>query len=211
MSSRQKVDYENVLTTVKEIVDECQLEEIMVDFESAVWGAISKVFPQVVIKGCTFHWTQAVWRKIQELGLAPGYYNEEGIQIYLRKLLALPFLPKEFISSVFLNLAAEANSDPLRSLCDYISRTWINNRTWPPSAWSCFMQSVRTNNDLEGWHGRINRHAGRGQLQFYLLIDLLHQEAEFVAVQARMVRQETLERCQRKEYRILNEKLMELC
>ena len=55
MSSRQKVDYENVLTTVKEIVDECQLEEIMVDFESAVWGAISKVFPQVVIKGCTFH------------------------------------------------------------------------------------------------------------------------------------------------------------
>ena len=34
-----------MLTSVKEIGGECQLEEIMVDFETAVWGAINTVFP----------------------------------------------------------------------------------------------------------------------------------------------------------------------
>ena len=214
MSSRQKVDYIDVLTSVKNIIGDNSLEEIMIDFESAMWGATRCVFPEVNIKGCTFHWTQAVWEKIQELGLAPAYFNDEGCQIYLRKLMSLPFLPPEFmiIPTVFLNLAAEATTEPIKILTEYINKTWISSRVWPPKAWSCFMQTVRTNNNVEGWHGRINRHAGsgRGQLQFYLLIDLLFEEAEYVAVQTRMICQETLSRCQRKEYREINKKLLEL-
>ena len=68
------------------------------------------------------------------------------------------------------------------------------------------MQPVRTNNELDGWHGRLNRHAGRGQIQFYLLVDLLYEEGKFVNIQSEMVRDEILERYQRKEYKVLNEK-----
>ena len=64
------------------------------------------------------------------------------------------------------------------------------------------MQSVKT---LMLKDGMVNRHTGWGQLQFYLLLDLLHQEAEFAAVQTRMVRQETQERGQRKQYRLLDQ------
>ena len=92
MSSRQKVDYIDVLTSVKNVTGDNSLEEIMIDFELAMWGAIRCVFPEVNIKGCTFHWTQSFWKKIQELGLAPAYFNDEGSQIYLRKLMSLPFL-----------------------------------------------------------------------------------------------------------------------
>ena len=36
----------------------------------------------------------------------------------------------------------------------------------------------RTNNDVEGWHFRLNRQAsGKSQLSFYILVKLLHKEA----------------------------------
>ena len=72
------------------------------------------------------------------------------------------------------------------------------------------MQKVRTNNDVEGWHYRLNRNAGRPGLQLYLLIELLHREATFVEVQARLVEQENLHRCERKEYRVVNERIHQL-
>ena len=139
------IGYIDVLTSVKNIIGDNRLEEILIDFESAMWGAIRCVFPEVNIKGCTFHWTQSVWKKIQEQGLAPAYFNDEGSQIYLRKLMSLPFLPPEFIPTVFLNLAAEATTEPIKILAEYINKTWISSRVWPPKAWSWFMQTVRTN------------------------------------------------------------------
>ena len=33
----------------------------------------------------------------------------------------------------------------------YIQDTWIESRMWPPTSWSVFGQSVRTNNDVEGF------------------------------------------------------------
>ena len=42
------------------------------------------------------------------------------------------------------------------------------------------------------------------------LVDLLYEEGKFVSIQSRMVRDETLERYQRKEYKVLNEKLFAL-
>ena len=38
------------------------------------------------------------------------------------------------------------------------------------------MEDVRINNDLEGWHRRLNYSAKRGQLQMYLFIELLNKE-----------------------------------
>jgi len=45
----------------------------MVDFESTMWKALAHVFPDLPVKGCVFHLTQAVWRKIQEVGLTTEY------------------------------------------------------------------------------------------------------------------------------------------
>ena len=53
-------------------------------------------------------------------------------------------------------------------------------------------QSVRTNNDVEGWHHRINRKAQKPNLQMYILIVLLHKEARLLPTQLKMVRGKTL-------------------
>lgn len=39
----------------------------------SVLKAMRKGFPTASIKGCVFHFTQAVWRKTQELGLKTTY------------------------------------------------------------------------------------------------------------------------------------------
>jgi hypothetical protein len=69
MSGKKKKDYVAVFKAVKETMAVMNVKSFMVDFESAIWTALSEVFPDVVVHGCCFHWSQAVWRKVQDLGL----------------------------------------------------------------------------------------------------------------------------------------------
>ena len=56
----------------------------MVDFESAMWRALREVFPDASIKGCVFHLTQAVWRKVQDLGLQTAYSEKKSTYNFVR-------------------------------------------------------------------------------------------------------------------------------
>ena len=57
-------------------------------------------------------------------------------------------------------------------------------------------QVVRTNNDVEGWHSMLNKHAKRGNLTFYLLVRLLHEQAQLVEMQVCLVSDEKIKRRQ---------------
>jgi hypothetical protein len=60
--------------------------------------------------------------------------------------------------------------EQLQSVMNYIQDTWFDSTVWPITAWSVFGKSVRTNNDVEGWHNRVNTHAQLEQLT------VLHRE-----------------------------------
>ena len=45
------------------------VRQITIDFEKAMWLALSQLLPHVTVKGCVFHWTQAVWRKVSKIEL----------------------------------------------------------------------------------------------------------------------------------------------
>ena len=108
--------------------------------------------------------------------------------MYLRKIMALPFLPEGDIESMFERLERQASTAALGEFTDYVRTTWIESRTWPPSSWSVYMQSVRTNNDIEGWHHGLNRRAaGKSDVPFYLLLQLLSREARLTRLQMKLV------------------------
>ena len=108
--------------------------------------------------------------------------EHDTIHKTVKKIMALPFLPPEVIQDAFNNVSDRITDGPLRVLLDYVSSTWIHSSVWPPKCWSVFGQTVRTNNDVEGWHRRINGKAGRAQLQFYILVPLLAAEGRLVSL-----------------------------
>lgn len=128
----------------------------------------------------------------------------------LRKTFSLPLLPAEDIRPAFEHLKAKSNTPQTDAYFDYIEHTWMNNDMWPVDSWCQYGRSVRTNNDCEGWHNKLNRRAKKGNLPFYVLITLLFQEAKDVPVQAKLVKEKKLQRHQSKQSRQIQGRLWNL-
>ena len=113
--------------------------------------------------------------------------------------MALPFLLYQEIRPMFVRLEAQAQTEQLRSLVEYVRRQWIESQVFTLRNWCVYKQLIWTNNDLEGWHNALNRRAG-GQcsLPLYLLIKLLDRGAKLTAVPIRLVSDNKLKRIQRK-------------
>ena len=68
--------------------------------------------------------------------------------------MALPFLPSENIRNAFEDVIQhylDSNShDQLINFVNYYRSQWIENDSFPPSSWSVYKETIRTNNDVEG-------------------------------------------------------------
>ncbi|KAG0721035.1 hypothetical protein GWK47_047272 [Chionoecetes opilio] len=205
MTRRTIGDYSAVLEATKaRLPADVSLQSVMMDFETAVWTSFGRIYPDLQLRGCSFHWTQAVWKRIQLYGLSIPYYKKKNTYKFLRQLLCLPFLPAEQIPETFHHLHSLVlpnHSDGLHQLFAYMESTWISSRRagFTPYQWSVFGQTVRTNNDVEGWHNNLNKLCERvgASCNVYELIDVLYKECSFVTVQHQLVAQEKIEKHQK--------------
>ena len=102
-------------------------------------------------KGCYFHHCQAIYRRIQNLGLTTAYSQDDEIRSYCRKLMALALLPVDEVETSFYNLRATSNTkvkEELRQLFLYYDDYWMN--TIPLEMWNVYGSVHRTNNTCEG-------------------------------------------------------------
>jgi len=103
-----------------------KVKEVICDFEAAIWVALRKVFgEEFVIRGCFFHWTQAIERHIQLEGLTTGDTTSEE-KYMCRLLLGLPLLPADKIVSTFNDIHKQATGKTL-ALCNYMNRQVYQN------------------------------------------------------------------------------------
>lgn len=116
-----------------------------------MWGAIKSIYPDSDIKDCAFHWDQAVMRRVAKLGRKTAYDNDGALHVFIRKVLALPYLPAAHIRPTFQKLLQETtNSQPLRRLTTYVNRTWMLSNVFAVHQWCVFKHTVRTNNEIAG-------------------------------------------------------------
>ena len=70
---------------------------VMSDFELAMQQAIRQAFGSedhvVEIKGCWFHFCQAILRKVNEIGLKISYQNSYQFRFWIKRFMALALIP----------------------------------------------------------------------------------------------------------------------
>ena len=106
---------------------------------------------------------------------------------------------------LFTDLERKANSPALQKLVYYIRTTWIYS-TFSPENWSVLNLPFRTNNDVEGWHHRINKKA-KINMPFYLLLQLLYEEANKISTKFKLLSLKKFKQRLRKKYALLNRKI----
>ncbi len=143
-------------------------KSINVDYEQGMLNAIRHHYPNAAIHGCYFHYCQAVYRKLTELGLASAFLNNKAFFIWTKKILACPYLPLSEMEDYFVEhiLQYLSNDDDLRELApainhfaDYVTTQWFENTNIPQSIWNVYDRADddRTNNCCECWHAKWNK------------------------------------------------------
>jgi hypothetical protein len=173
---------------------ECSVKEFVTDFERAIWRGVKETLPDVTIIGCGFHWCQAVFRNLKKIGLVGLYKSHHTVHKFLKRFLSLHLIPMEKIPKMFKYLERETlalwTTDEelkkkktqlalVKQVITYMRENWIESRVWSPSKWCVFNQPIRTNNDAEGWHNRINCHT-KDKMNFYALVPELHKESKLI-------------------------------
>ena len=90
MSGKRRRDYRRVLNAIRNLLPDeihVKVQCIVADFGTALWQAVEKVFPGKQIQGCVFHWTQAIWRKVQGLGLGSAYKDDDVVHKYIKQIM----------------------------------------------------------------------------------------------------------------------------
>ncbi|CAF1009900.1 unnamed protein product, partial [Didymodactylos carnosus] len=64
-----------------------QVQSSVLDFETGLVPAVQDEFPLPSMKGCNFHFNQALYRNLQNLGLQQEYVDDKAVRKYYRKNL----------------------------------------------------------------------------------------------------------------------------
>ena len=99
--------YSAVISKILELIPGFSPKLAVSDFEKAPRNVFLHFFPEIKMVGCWFHFTQAIWKKTQILGLGRLYKKEEVYANWLRKLMAMPLLPQSEILNSFSVLEAQ--------------------------------------------------------------------------------------------------------
>lgn len=118
------------------------------DFETGLLAALHHEFPGARHHGCYFHFTQAIWRNVQQLGLANLYHENGAHRALIRQLMALAFLPVAIVRNSFELLYAQQPDQQLEPLFQYFNAQWLEKVQ--PIAWNVYGVDIRTNNHVEG-------------------------------------------------------------
>ena len=166
LTRKTEAIYARALTELKEINPCLSPTVITVDFETASINAFSKVFPGKEPKGCFFHFAQANWRKLQELGLSTLYQKDETIRETVKCLVSLALIPPSDIYLGFEKVIEEGQED-LMPFFEYFETTFerlgssgrLGRRSTPlfhHGLWNQYDAAAnggqKTNNAVEGRH-----------------------------------------------------------
>lgn len=109
---------------------------IVTDFESALLLAIQTELPGSERSACYFHFCQSLWRRVQDLGLTRPYRRHGGLGKFIRKVMAIGYLPRALVRQNFLKneratIRLTRRFHTLAEFIQYMERNYINGGHLP--------------------------------------------------------------------------------
>ena len=182
---------------LKNINQNLQPVTVLIDYESnSNQKSIRGYLPWCIVKGCFFHFSQNIWKKMQENGLQIRYQQDLAFTIKARKIAALAFVPGADIDRYFNDLSNIINHD-LHPILDYLEDNYVGvfrmfrrghdqRPRFSHEMWIAFDRVQnhlpRTNNSVEGWNSVFNRHVGRHHANIWKLISAIKKEEDISQV-----------------------------
>ncbi|XP_048779693.2 uncharacterized protein LOC125683037 [Ostrea edulis] len=83
----------------------------------------------------------------------------------------------------------------------------MTSTVWPIESWSVCKCTIRTNNDTEGWHTRMNVDMTQGLVNVNFYLFLLRKEADLLLLHKKLVSEGKLSRYQRKSAKKIHAKI----
>ncbi|CAF1259425.1 unnamed protein product, partial [Didymodactylos carnosus] len=153
-SARYELVYNEIFSTLKSKAEKYRetfaLEFVYLDFEQACINAVESEFPAATIRGCWFHYTQCLYRKIQKLGLSTLYEENDSVCQWLRSFMDITLIDGDVITGAITLLRENLPSDnglPAKFL-KYFDKQWVQKVS--PKYWNLGPHHLRTNNLVEG-------------------------------------------------------------
>ncbi|CAF1597843.1 unnamed protein product [Rotaria magnacalcarata] len=135
--------------------DNFQPESIMTDFETGTIKSVKDMLPNILHRGCLFHFSQAVCRQVQSKGLTTKYNEDEVFRLNVKELIALAFAPLDQIITSF-DLICDQFDDDANDLVEYFEKTCIGEPKRSGKLWNIHDRVAATvprpNNSVEGRH-----------------------------------------------------------
>ena len=101
LNSKEVELYNAVLSEIANMIPQLNPTNAMSDWEQGARNALKQQYPTTRMNGCWFHYTQAIWRRIQKAGLAHEFQVTKVFSSFMRNIMGIPFLPPDLIKPTY--------------------------------------------------------------------------------------------------------------
>jgi len=199
-TKRDEILYKKVFSHIKNLCANINLNfspsKFTSDFELATINACTSILPNVKISACFFHYSQSIWRKIQDLGLSRlvsssqrELDNDEHKKAdhWILGAIGLALIPKTLVESTWVSLMDEYTPDNYSTASqfnDFMVSTYVENGSarFSKDIWNVYEAIAnhhpRTNNHVEGYNRRMKSEFPTHP-HIFQFIDILRGEHEY--------------------------------
>ena len=144
---------------------ELSAEYFMSDFETNIRKSFKEYFPEIMAKGCHFHFSKSIWGRVKKAGLQSYYSvksNDPKFGPFIRSIFGLPYVKLCDLERSVNNIKKLSNllitpkcKNFAKEMLTYLNSQWINGHI-EPELWNMFMhKGARTNNQCEGYNYKL--------------------------------------------------------
>lgn len=172
MCDKKMKSYEILFNLIKTTLSTWVPKKITMDFELAAIHAIRRVFPTIVFRGCYYHFNRCLWRKAKALNI-----NTRPKKRHVARCIGLARLPQNFINTGYRYVMARSPvCIEINKFNAYFKKQWVSKDKIEKEC-CCHDEAIRTNNNIEGWHAKINKYVGRKNPTLAHLLHVLETES----------------------------------